>query len=135
MILAHNHIHFLGKGRKIKGFFTSGVPATDNSYSPLTVEETVVRGTGTHSHTSVFLLIGKTEILGRRTRGNDYRVCHYKVATVVFTHERTLEKSTFVMMRERMSAPNLSACLRITPIISFPSIPSGKPGKFSISEV
>jgi hypothetical protein len=45
------------------------------------------------------------------------------------------ERSARVTLPVRMSAPNRSACLRISPIRSGPLTLSGCPGKFSTSVV
>ena len=61
---AHNHIHLLGKVAQIVSLFASSVATTYYSHHFLAVEETVASGTSRHAHACIFLLIGKTEILG-----------------------------------------------------------------------
>ena len=71
VVLAHDEVYLAGKTCEVAGLLTSGVATAHYGYHLLAVEEAVASGTGTDTHTGIFLLVLESEVLGRCTCGDD----------------------------------------------------------------
>ena len=69
--LAHDEVHLAGQAGQVGSLFASRVATAHNGHHLLAVEEAVARGTGTHTHAGIFLLVLQAQVLGRGACGDD----------------------------------------------------------------
>ena len=82
IIFAYNEVHLFGQRAEIQGFLTCCVAAAYDSDFLLAIEEAVACSARAYAHTTVFFLVGQTEILCAGAGGYDYSVSLYFVAVI-----------------------------------------------------
>ena len=74
VVFAYHHIHFVAQRRQIGRLFTGGIAAADYDDILFAVEKTVAGRAGRNTHALVTLFRSETEILSRRTGGDNQRI-------------------------------------------------------------
>ena len=90
IVFAHNHIDLAGQFAQVMGFFTGCVATANDGHHTLAVEKSVASGTGRHTHSGIFFLIVKPQILGAGTCSHNHGLCLNGFATIESGNKRSV---------------------------------------------
>ena len=79
---AYDHIDLTAQAGEIDGLLAGCIATAHYGYHLLAVEESVAGGTCRNSLAIVFLLVGKSQVFGTGTRGDDHGVGLYLIAAI-----------------------------------------------------